>query len=119
MEGYLTMSNREIDKLKVIQNTIDGRFKQSEAAQILSITDRQVRRLCNKVRKEGNRGIIHGLKGQPSNHQVKAGLIAEALSHVKLSYRDFGPTFANEKLWENHSIRIKPGFNLMIGGLAF
>ena len=46
MEGYLTMSNREIDKLKVIQNTIDGRFKQSEAAQILSITDRQVRRLC-------------------------------------------------------------------------
>jgi len=106
MEGYLTMSNREIDKLKVIQNTIDGRFKQSEAAQILSITDRQVRRLCDKVRKDGNRGIIHGLKGRPSNHQVEAGLIDKALGHVKLHYRDFGPTFANEKLWKNHSIRI-------------
>ena len=106
MEGYLTMSNREIDKLKVIQNTIDGRFKQSEAAQILSITDRQVRRLCDKVRKDGNRGVIHGLKGRPSNHQVKAGLIDKALGHVKLHYRDFGPTFANEKLWKNHSIRI-------------
>lgn len=106
MEGYLTMSNREIDKLKVIQNTIDGRFKQSEAAQILSITDRQVRRLCGKVCKDGNRGIIHGLKGRPSNHQAEAGLIDKALGHVKLHYRDFGPTFANEKLWKNHSIRI-------------
>lgn len=106
MEGYLTMSNREIDKLKVIQNTIDGRFKQSEAAQILSITDRQVRRLCDKVRKDGNRGIIHGLKGRPSNHQAETGLIDKALGHVKLHYRDFGPTFANEKLWKNHSIRI-------------
>jgi hypothetical protein len=106
MEGYLTMSNREIDKLKVIQNTIDGRLKQSEAAQILSITDRQVRRLCAKVTKEGNRGIIHGLKGRPSNHQIADGLLDKAMGHVKLRYRDFGPTFANEKLWENHSIRI-------------
>jgi len=106
MEGYLTMSNREIDKLKVIYNTLEGRFKQAEAAQILSITDRQVRRLCAKVRKEGNRGIIHGLKGRPSNHQMADGLIDKAMGHVKLHYRDFGPTFANEQLLENHSIRI-------------
>lgn len=106
MEGYLTMSNQEIDKLKVIQNTMDGRFKQSEAAQILSITDRQVRRLCAKVHKEGNRGIIHGLKGQPSNHQMEAGRVEEAMDYVKLHYRDFGPTFANEKLWENHGVRL-------------
>lgn len=106
MEGYLTMSNREIDRLKVIQNAIDNRLTQSEAAQILSITDRQVRRLCTKVRKDGNRGIIHGLKGRPSNHQAEAGLLDKAMGHVKLHYRDFGPTLANEKLWENHGIRI-------------
>src|ERR1035437_4124757 len=102
----LTMSNREVDKLKVIQNTIDGRFTWPQAAEILSVSERQVGRLCAKVRKEGNRGIIHGLKGQPSNHQVEAGLINKALGHVKLHYSDFGPTFANEKLWKNHSIRI-------------
>ena len=106
MEGYLTMSNREIDKLKVIQNAIDGRFKHTEAAQMLSITERQVRRLCAKIRKDGNRGIIHGLKGRPSNHKMAEGLLDKALGHVKLHYRDFGPTFANEKLWENHSIHI-------------
>lgn len=106
MEGSLTMSNREIDKLKVIQNTIDGRFRQAEAAQMLGISDRQVRRLCAKIRKDGNRGVIHGLKGRPSNHQLEEGLSEKALGLVKQYYPDFGPTFANEKLSENHGVRI-------------
>lgn len=102
----LTMSNREIDKLKVIQNTVDGKLSWPQAAEILALSERQVGRLCAKVREEGNRGIIHGLKGRPSNHQIEAGLVDKALGYVKAHYRDFGPTFANEKLWENHDIRI-------------
>jgi hypothetical protein len=102
----LTMSNREIDKLKVIQNVIDGVLTWPQAAEILSVSERHIGRLCAKIRKEGNRGIIHGLKGQPSNHQLAAGLVDKALGHVKAYYSDFGPTFANEKLWENHGIRI-------------
>jgi len=102
----LTMSNREIDKLKVIQNTVDGRLSWPQAAEILALSERQVGRLCAKVREAGNRGIIHGLKGRPSNHQIEAGLVDKALGYVKAHYRDFGPTFANEKLWENHDIRI-------------
>jgi len=106
MEGYLTMSNREIDKLKVIQNTIDGRFKQAEAAQILGISDRHVRRLCSRVQKDGNRGVIHGLKGQPSNHRLPQWYKDDALALVKQHYPDFGPTFANEKLFDNHGIHL-------------
>lgn len=99
----LTMSNREVDKLKVIQNVIDGRLTWPQAAEILSLSVRQVGRLCAKVREEGNRGIIHGLKGRPSNHQLPQWYKDEALELVKLHYSDFGPTFAAEKLFENHS----------------
>lgn len=106
MEGYLTMSNREIDRLKVIQNTIDGRFTQTEAAQMLDVSERQVRRLRRKVEKEGNRGIIHGLKGRPSNHLLPQWYKDEALALVKTHYSDFGPTFAAEKLLEEHNMRI-------------
>lgn len=102
MEGYLTMSNREIDRLKVIQNTIDGRLTQAEAAQILGRSERQVRRLCRKVENDGNRGIIHGLKGRPSNHLLPQWYKDDALELVKFHYSDFGPTFASEKLFENH-----------------
>jgi len=100
------MSNREIDKLKVIQNTIDGRLTWPQSAAILSLSERQIGRLCAKVRREGNRGIIHGLKGRVSNHRLPEGVINKAIRLVKSRYPDFMPTFANEKLLENHKIKI-------------
>jgi len=102
----LTMSNCEIDKLKVIQNTIDKRLTWPQAGEILSLSDRQIGRLCAKVREEGNRGIIHGLKGYASNHQLPDGLVDKALGLVKLRYHDFMPTFANEKLFEEQGIKL-------------
>ena len=47
----LTMSNRDIDRLKVIQNTIDGQFTWPQAGEILALSERQIGRLCAKVRK--------------------------------------------------------------------
>jgi hypothetical protein len=102
----LTMSNREIDKLKVIQNTIDGKLTWPQAAQTLSLSERQVGRICAKVRSEGNGGVIHGLRGRESNNKLPKALIAEAVRLVEQHYPDFMPTFANEQLFERHSIRI-------------
>ena len=100
MEQTLTMSNREIDKLKVINNVIIGKLTWDEAGSQLALSDRQIGRLCIKVRKKGNAGIIHGLRGKPSNNQLKPGLLEKAMELVKSKYSDFGPTFANEKLCE-------------------
>ena len=104
MEQTLTMSNREIDKLKVINNVIIGKLTWDEAGSQLALSDRQIGRLCIRVRKEGNAGIIHGLRGKPSNNQLKPGLLEKAMGLVKSKYSDFGPTFANEKLFEIHKI---------------
>lgn len=102
----LTMSNREIDKLKVIQNTIDGRLTWPQAADILSLSERQVGRLCARVREEGNGGVIHGLKGLPSNNKLPEAVIEEAIDLVKMHYSDFGPTLANEHLFDDHDILV-------------
>jgi len=102
----LTMSNREIDKLKVIQNTIDGKLTWPQASAILSLCERQVGRLCARVREEGNRGVIHGLKGLPSNNKLPDAIIEEAIGLVKQHYCDFGPTLANEHLFDDHDIRV-------------
>lgn len=106
MEEYLTMSNHEIDRLKVIQKVFDKQLTWNEAAEQLSLSWRQVGRLCAKVKKHGNKGVIHGLRGYTSNHCLKAGLMEEALKIVKTDYRDFMPTFANEKLFEIHGIKV-------------
>ena len=106
MEQTLTMSNREIDRLGIINNVIAGKLTWNEAGAQLALCDRQIGRLCKKVSKKGNAGIIHGLRGKPSNHKLKPGLVEKAMELVKSKYSDFGPTFANEKLEELDGIHL-------------
>ena len=36
----------------------------------MGVTDRQVRRMLQRVREEGDRGIVHGNRGRPSPHKI-------------------------------------------------
>ena len=100
------LSMREIDRLRVIRDVLDRRILQREAAEQLHRSTRQVRRLCRRVAAQGTRGIRHGLRGRPSNHQLATGLRERALKLVAADYHDFGPTFANEKLLERHGLEL-------------
>jgi len=106
MEKILTMSNREIDRLRTIRNVLERKLTWIEASKQLKICMRQIGYLCDRVRKEGNRGMIHRLRGEPSNHRLDCGVIEKAIELVKAHYSDFGPTFANEKLAKRHQIYI-------------
>ena len=99
MLEQLNMSKRERDKLHTIHNVLDGRITQAEAAKILRRSDRHVRRLCARVRKEGDAALVHGLRGQLSNNRHDDELLGQALSalHNPL-WEGFGPSFAQEKL---------------------
>jgi len=103
-EDILLMSLKDIDRLKVINDTIKKRIKQRHAAKMLGLSRRQVKRLVKRVRRQGPKGLIHALRGRPSNHQLDTGLLEQALGLVKAHYHDFGPTFANEKLCKVHKI---------------
>lgn len=104
--GSITMSMREIDRLKVIQAVIDGRMKPMQAAQRLDLTTRQVQRLVNRYRLEGACGLVSRKRGRASNRQLMPGLANRALLLIREHYADFGPTLACEKLREVHGLRI-------------
>lgn len=106
MKERLTMSNREIDRLKVIHSIAKKQLTWNQAAVQLDLSKRHIGRLILRVNTEGNKGIIHRLRGKPSNHQLTPGIIDSSLTLVKTRYTDFGPSFANEKLMELHGINI-------------
>lgn len=101
MDERLNMSNGDIDRLRTIRDVIDGKLTWSEAADILRLSDRQVGRLCARVREEGNHGVTHRLCGHPSNNRLDEEVLGQALSalHNPL-WKGFGPTFSQEKLNE-------------------
>jgi hypothetical protein len=108
MQGkdIITMSMREVKRLKAVQEAIAGQITQRHAAEVLRLSERQVRRLVRAVRSEGERGIVHKARGKSSNRRITSDSRDKAIAAYKGTYLGFGPTLANEKLQEREGIWI-------------
>jgi transposase len=97
-EERIELSVRERERLKVLHAVKEGHIRQYEAAERLGLSTRQVRRLLRRIGCEGDRGLIHRLRGQQSNRKLAAEFEELALDLVRRRYADFGPTLASEHL---------------------
>ena len=105
-KDLLEMSQRERDVLKVMAAVLKGQRTQVEAARLLKRSVRQVRRIELRLRDEGDGGVIHKLRGRPSNRRLDPATRAEALRLYRDRYGDFGPTLAAEKLAGEHKLDV-------------
>jgi len=103
-KDIITMSIGEVKRLKVVAEAIAGQIRQQHAAEILSLSERQIRRLVRAVRSEGERGIVHKARGKPSNRQITTKVRDSVIAAYKGTYLGFGPTLAAEKLQEREGI---------------
>ena len=105
-EDMIMARQGELRRLHVIQKVLEGIIKQVEAAQILLLSGRQIRRIVKRIRSEGTRGIIHRSRGKPSKRRISEKIKEKVLNLYRVQYKDFGPTLAAEKLLERNRIRI-------------
>ena len=95
----MALSQKERELLKVLHQVEQGHLTQLEAGGRLRLSDRQVRRLLARVREQGDRGVVHGLRGRPSNRKIPERLTRRAVGLLGRScYAGFGPTLAAEHL---------------------
>jgi hypothetical protein len=102
------MKPREIKRLHLIGQALDKKISQKQAAEVAGLSPRQMRRLMKRVEIEGDRGIVHRRRGQPSNRRIADTIKQRVLSLFAKHYPDYGPTLASEKLQERHRIEIHP-----------
>jgi transposase len=106
MGDLITMSNKELTRAEVCQRIKDKRISQRQAAAMLHLSTRQVKRLVRAYRKHGPSGLISRQRGKPSNHQLPKNVKAKANRLLQSRYPDFGPTLASEKLAELHNLKL-------------
>jgi len=104
--GIVFMSNKEVDRLAIIQQVQSKQLSQVEAARQLGLSTRQVRRIQQQYEQEGAAGLVSKRRDQPSNNRLSSTVTETAIQLVKAHYPDFGPTFANEKLTEKHNLKL-------------
>lgn len=116
MNEVISMSIRELDKIKVLDQLAQKLMNQSQAAEALNLTVRQVKRLVKEYKEKGPIGVVSKKRGKPSNHQLSQSIKELALSLIQQNYADFGPTLAHEKLIKLHGLEISVSLirNLMI-----
>ena len=104
--GLIAMSERDLQRIEVLSKVADGRMTMVSASHVLALSERQVRRLLDRIRTTGAASIRHNAIGRPSNNRISDGVRDYTVTLVRERYADFGPTLAAEKLAERDGLRV-------------
>ncbi|AYO10930.1 ISNCY family transposase [Vibrio campbellii] len=100
------MSEKDIYRFKVLSDVREKRLRQVDAAVILNVSVRHIRRLLNRLTTLGAQSLAHAARGRPSNRRYSEDFKVEILKIIHKYYSDFSPTLALEKLSEQHNIAV-------------
>ena len=105
------MSARELERVEVMGRVAKKELKLIDAAAMLQLSYRQVKRLWRRYRQKGRQGLQHGNVGRVSNRSKPAKFRRRVLSLMRQKYSGspeerFGPTLAAEHLAEEDGIAI-------------
>ena len=96
------MSVKEAGRLAVVRQVLGKQLSQAQAAQMLGLSVRQIKRLCRNVRIHGDAGLISRRRGQPSKRKIDEAPRLATVELVRQHYSDFGPSLAREYLAREH-----------------
>lgn len=106
MSETLRMSTKERQRLQLIGHLAHGRTTVQRAASALGLSERQMYRVLARYRSQGDRGLIHRLRGQPSNRGYPDSVQKRVLRLYQETYADYGPTLFGEMLAQYHHLQI-------------
>jgi len=99
------MTEADRERLVTLRKAKKRLITQREAAEELKLSVRQVKRLLYALKKRGDKAVIHGLRGKPSNRRIEESIEREAVKILSADvYQGFGPTLAAEYLGNKHGI---------------
>ena len=101
------MTQQDRDRLVALKKAKKKLITQRQAAEELGQTERHIRRLLVKLRKQGDAAVVDARRGRPSNRKLDDKMKTKALAMLKQEvYRGFGPTLASEYLAQQRQITV-------------
>jgi hypothetical protein len=95
----VTLSQKEFQGVKVIENAVAGRLRVSEAAGLLQRSERQAQRLKRRYRPDSVAWVHHGNRGRPMPWALPAALRRTILELARGQYQGFNDSSARCTPW--------------------
>ena len=106
MEERLTLTIKELKRLKVLEWIEAERMTVVDAAKMLGISQRQCWRVLARYRQEGTVGLVHGNRGRPSPRRLPAATREEILTLAHGICRDYNDQHLTEVLQDEHGLQV-------------
>jgi transposase len=94
----VTMSQKEFQRVKVMENAVGGRLSLREAARLLQLSERQVQRLKRRFRPDSVAWVHHGNRGRPMPWALPARVRQKVLQLARGKYAGFNDSHLCQKL---------------------
>jgi transposase len=102
----VTMSQKEFQRVKVIENAAGGRLSVREASRLLQLSERQVQRLKRRYRPDSVGWVQHGNRGRSMPWAVSLPQKQLILNLARGKYRGFNDSHLAEKLRDEEDLAL-------------
>lgn len=104
MEDSITLRRSEQRRVHVLLQFAAGAVSAGQAAELLSLSERQVRRLAAVMASDGPAGLIHGNRGRRPSNAVQEATATRVIELATTTYRGFNQHHLTEMLAEHEGI---------------
>src|ERR1035441_1027042 len=110
MEGMFSYTQAAMERTMKVQEVILRALAKKitwwQAAEIIGISDRQMRRWHDRYEEFGFRGLFDRRRGKPSPKKVPLAVVEKVLGLYREKYFDLNVRHFHEKLQEEHQVEI-------------
>jgi transposase len=100
------MTQEQWKKLEVLERLNEGAVTQADAARVLGLCERQVRRLAARFEENGKACLVHGNVGRSPGNRLKEASRDKIIALRRDVYEGFNDHHFTEKLAEAHKIKV-------------
>jgi len=104
MEDSITLRRSEQRRVQVLTQLAGGVVSVGQAAELLSLSERQVRRLAAALGSDGPAALIHGNRGRRPSNTLSEAISARVIELATTTYRGFNRHHLTEMLAEHEGI---------------
>ena len=102
----VTFKQREQARLQVINSVLEYQLPRAQAAELLGISERQLRRVLAAYRRDGAAALVHGNRGRKPHNAIPEDVAAAAVILASEKYVGFNHSHFTEVLAEREGIHL-------------
>src|SRR5664279_3710283 len=102
----MELSQKELQRIKVIENAVEGQMTVGKAAELLNLSERQLKRLKRRYQASSVEWVRHGNVGQKRPWGLKQSVRKKIVNLAKTKYAGFNDIHLCEKLAEQEGVSV-------------